>query len=563
MTPLAPRSPGSSRDERIRGSPGRLLHLLPLDWRGILSTGNDPTPEARPASSPPRKHRGRWLLWGLLGLLGLVLVLVAGALIYLTGPAGEARVQALVVQQANEQLSGRLEVGGLDLGPRSVILTGLKLYDPEGELVAEVDRVEARLALAPLVRKHVVLRSARVEQPHLYLHQDERGLNLSRAIAPRQPKPEDPNAPRGTLRFTLEELPARGRLRRLRGGGARGQPRGAPGGPRRHGCGLLGLGHRDTRREARRHRQPRPSRGGPGAPGAEGPGRGRQAQRRGGPERSGARAAGERRAGGREAGPRRGEAAHPRPGDGARRPALLPGGRARHPLGHRGPGGQHGARGPGRPGRRRHRRGGGRTGCGAAAHRRPHRPRAPARPGEAAGRRAEHRARRGPARHRRRQEPGDPRWHGGPHPAALAGRGPDARPGGAAREREAGPLRALPAPGPGPGRQPHRQRGRHPGGHEARGPARGLRPGHLRQLRGPAGRQPAPAPLGPRRPGLHRDRPRPPPRRQPLGWLRRPRLGGHLRAGPHARRAGAGRHPAPHHGCHAEGHEAERRRPHL
>ncbi|MCY1081946.1 translocation/assembly module TamB domain-containing protein [Archangium lansingense] len=171
-----------------------------------MSTGNESTPEARPPSSPPRKHRGRWLLWGLLGLLGLVLVLVAGALIYLTGPAGEARLQALVVQQANEQLSGKLEVGGLDLGLRSVVLTGLKLYDPEGELVAEVDRVEARLALAPLLRKHVVLSSARVEQPHLYLHQDERGLNLSRAIEPRQPKPEDPNAPRGTLRFTLEEL---------------------------------------------------------------------------------------------------------------------------------------------------------------------------------------------------------------------------------------------------------------------------------------------------------------------------------------------------------------------
>ncbi|HYO59570.1 translocation/assembly module TamB domain-containing protein [Archangium sp.] len=157
--------------------------------------------------SPPRRRRGRWLLWGLLGLLGLVLVLVAGALVYLTGPAGEARVQALVVQQANEQLSGRLEVGGLDLGLHSIVLTGLKLYDPEGELVAEVDRVEARLALAPLLRTHVVLRSARAEQPHLYLHQDERGLNLSRAIAPRQPKPpEDPNAPRGTLRFTLQDF---------------------------------------------------------------------------------------------------------------------------------------------------------------------------------------------------------------------------------------------------------------------------------------------------------------------------------------------------------------------
>ena len=167
---------------------------------------SDSGPGLQPPSSPPRRRRGRWLLWGLLGLLGLVGVLVTGALLYLTGPAGEERVRALVIEQANKQLSGRLEVGGMELGARSVVLTGLKLYDPEGELVAEVERVEAQLALGPLARKHVVISSARVEQPHLYLRQDERGLNLSRAIAAREPKPEDPNAQRGTLRFSLKDL---------------------------------------------------------------------------------------------------------------------------------------------------------------------------------------------------------------------------------------------------------------------------------------------------------------------------------------------------------------------
>ncbi|HEX8436655.1 translocation/assembly module TamB domain-containing protein [Archangium sp.] len=136
-----------------------------------------------------------------------MLVLVVGALLYVTAPAGEARVRALVVEQANAQLSGRLEVGGVDLGLNSLVLTGLKLYDPEGELVAEVERLEAQWALAPLARRHIVLRSARLEQPHLYLHQDERGLNLSRAIAPREPKPEEPPPQqRGTLRFSLNDF---------------------------------------------------------------------------------------------------------------------------------------------------------------------------------------------------------------------------------------------------------------------------------------------------------------------------------------------------------------------
>lgn len=173
-----------------------------------MSTPTPPPPEATSPTPPRRRrHPGRWLLWGLLGLLGLVVVLVAGALLYATGPAGEARIRDLLVEQANKQLQGHVEIGGLDLSLHSLVLTGVKLYDPEGELVADIDRVEGQVALAPLLRKHVVLKEARVEQPHLYLRQDARGLNLMRALEPREPPaPKDPNAPRGTLRLTLEDL---------------------------------------------------------------------------------------------------------------------------------------------------------------------------------------------------------------------------------------------------------------------------------------------------------------------------------------------------------------------
>ncbi|WNG30365.1 AsmA family protein [Cystobacter fuscus] len=163
---------------------------------------------------PTRARRwGRRLLWGLVGLIGLVLVLVAGALVYLMTPPGEARLRDFALTQANEQLSGRLELAGLDLGPRSLVLSGVKLYDPDQELVAELSRLEVRVALLPLLRKHVVVKLVGLDEPHLFLRQDARGLNLSRAIAlrnPSEPKPEDPNAPRGTLRFTLEELRLKG-----------------------------------------------------------------------------------------------------------------------------------------------------------------------------------------------------------------------------------------------------------------------------------------------------------------------------------------------------------------
>ena len=146
------------------------------------------------------------MLWGLLGLVGLVVLLVVGALVYLTGPSGEAWLVRKGVALANEQLSGRLELGGLDLSPGGAVLTDLKLYDPEGELVAEIARVEARLGLGQLVRQHVDLSLAKVERPRLYLAQDERGLNLSRALEPRNPKPEEPSQGRGTLRVDVREL---------------------------------------------------------------------------------------------------------------------------------------------------------------------------------------------------------------------------------------------------------------------------------------------------------------------------------------------------------------------
>ncbi|AGC48348.1 hypothetical protein MYSTI_07076 [Myxococcus stipitatus DSM 14675] len=153
-----------------------------------------------------RRRWGRWLLWGLLGVVGLVVLTVACALVWATSPPGERWLLHKGLGLANEQFAGRLDVGGLDLDLPGAVLTGVKLYDPEGELVAEIARVEARVRPGALLRQHVDLSQARVEAPRLYLAQDERGLNLSRALAARVAKPEEPPGPRGKLRVDLREL---------------------------------------------------------------------------------------------------------------------------------------------------------------------------------------------------------------------------------------------------------------------------------------------------------------------------------------------------------------------
>ncbi|WP_224244503.1 translocation/assembly module TamB domain-containing protein [Hyalangium gracile] len=148
----------------------------------------------------------RRIVWGVLGLVGLVLLLVAGALAWLTSPAGERWVLGKALPLANEQLSGRLEAGAVELSLSGLTLRDAKLYTPEGDLVAEVALVDARLSLAPLVAQHVVITSARLEKPRLYLVQDERGLNLMRALEPRNPKPEEPSTGRSSLRLSLRDL---------------------------------------------------------------------------------------------------------------------------------------------------------------------------------------------------------------------------------------------------------------------------------------------------------------------------------------------------------------------
>ncbi|RJS22443.1 translocation/assembly module TamB [Corallococcus sp. H22C18031201] len=154
--------------------------------------------------------RARWrrrLAWGLGGLLALLVLLVAGALLFATSRPGEAWLLRQGLGIAGEQLAGRLEVGSLDVGLGQVTLTDLKLYTPEGELVAEVARVQARARLSRLLRNSVDLTSVTLDTPRLYLAQDERGLNLSRAVAPRHPKPEEPPSPTPSrLRLSLSAL---------------------------------------------------------------------------------------------------------------------------------------------------------------------------------------------------------------------------------------------------------------------------------------------------------------------------------------------------------------------
>lgn len=136
------------------------------------------------------------------GALGTLVVAALGGYAYLTGSSGEARVKAFLLSRANQSLRGRLEATGLELSLRRISLAGLKLYDPDGVLVAEVERVD--LALRAASPSEVSLSSARIVRPRLYLRQDSRGLNLARALEAKEAGGAGPSG--SPFRLQLDEL---------------------------------------------------------------------------------------------------------------------------------------------------------------------------------------------------------------------------------------------------------------------------------------------------------------------------------------------------------------------
>jgi len=178
------------------------VRLPPLHRGGVLS----PAPATR-------RRWPRRTAYALLALLALLLLLAGGAWLYLQSPAGEARIRREALLALGGALQGSVEVGELALNGEEIVLRGLKLYDPERKLVAEVEEVRLRVSATALIRRTIAIREASILNPHLFLASDERGFNLSRAVAAKQAElerqqPEERKPSR--ISFTLQHLTIQG-----------------------------------------------------------------------------------------------------------------------------------------------------------------------------------------------------------------------------------------------------------------------------------------------------------------------------------------------------------------
>ena len=177
-------------------------------------------PEPPGPASRPRRRWLRWLVRGVLGVVALVVLALTGVLVYVQTDPGSARVLAFGLQAANEAIAGKLSAGSLQIHGGHITLRDVTLETPEGERVAHVDLLEVRAALLAVLGKRVHLSLVRIEHPELSLTVDDEGMNLTRAIAARNPKPPEPSSGPLPLTFVVDSFQLdRGAVRLVQGKG--------------------------------------------------------------------------------------------------------------------------------------------------------------------------------------------------------------------------------------------------------------------------------------------------------------------------------------------------------
>jgi autotransporter translocation and assembly factor TamB len=146
----------------------------------------------------PRSRKRRWIrLLGAL-LVGLSL-LVVGALLALRSQRARSVVAAQVSAFLNTTLRGKFRLGAVErIAPFSAVVRDFEVRDRAGRLVLRAPRVQATLALGPLLHGDLVFETARVDGAWVSLHQQGEGLAIAEVFLPRvpsPPEPVDPNQP--------------------------------------------------------------------------------------------------------------------------------------------------------------------------------------------------------------------------------------------------------------------------------------------------------------------------------------------------------------------------------
>ena len=157
-----------------------------------------------------------WLGEGFLALCAAAGLLLSAAFLVLWTNLGRSFVLPRALEAANQAIAGRIEIDGFRLLPQGALdVSGVRVIDPEGELVLSVARARISLDVSQL-RERILAGEVELDRPAVLLQSSEQGgLSLLRALAPAHPAPPTPGgeaAPSSTsswavriVRLTIRE----------------------------------------------------------------------------------------------------------------------------------------------------------------------------------------------------------------------------------------------------------------------------------------------------------------------------------------------------------------------
>lgn len=134
--------------------------------------------------------RGRKVLrWGtriFLGFIGLIVIAIAGALIFIHTDRGREFVRGQVQAKLADTFIGGATIGKIEGSPfGELVLNDLVINDPEGKPAIQVKRLAIELALLPLIRQEARLQSVIASDIDVDMRRDANGeLMIGRMVKP-------------------------------------------------------------------------------------------------------------------------------------------------------------------------------------------------------------------------------------------------------------------------------------------------------------------------------------------------------------------------------------------
>jgi hypothetical protein len=164
-------------------------------------------------------RRGAWIAVTVVGHIGRALLVIAASLVILVlllflalqTPAAGRVVAGLIARQVNAFIAGSISAGRLDLDGARVVLRDLVLLDPGGREVLRIPKLVAQWRPLALLRRRVTLSALELYGPVLHLRLRQGGLDLTQALARREPRSGGTTPPQSSSRagrwaFRLDRL---------------------------------------------------------------------------------------------------------------------------------------------------------------------------------------------------------------------------------------------------------------------------------------------------------------------------------------------------------------------